>query len=270
MALLLAAVAALAVLAGVLVALAAGGDGQGASAATATSASPTPTPSPPPVWPATPARPARVWIGGDSLGGELVWGLVPLLKATATFRTGSFSKESSGICRYDYFDWRTKMTSVMKKPKPHAVVIMLGTNDTQSVWTTTGWIAYGTTTWKTAYGKRVGRLMDVTLDGGARRVYWVGMPIMRESWRNSRMRVINTVVRKQAEKRPGVRFIDIWALFTDADGRYVAKWRGGDGVHFSTAGWRRLGKRVYRSIAADWLAAASPSPAATVTGSPAP
>lgn len=211
-----------------------------------------------------------MWIGGDSLGGELVWGLVPPLQATAAFRTSSFYKESSGICRYDYFDWRVKMTSVMDKRRPHAVAIMLGTNDTQSVWTASGWIAYGTTAWKTAYGRRVGRLMDVMLDRGARRVYWVGMPIMRERWRSSRMRVINGLVRKQADKRPGVRFIDIWPLFTDSDGRYVAKWRGSDGVHFSTAGWRRLGKRVYRSIAADWLPPASPSPAASAAVSPAP
>ncbi len=51
-----------------------------------------------------------------------------------------------------------------------------------------------------------------------------------------------------------MRFIDIWALFTDADGHYVAKWRASDGVHFSRLGWQRLGKRVHRSVSADWLA----------------
>ena len=43
--------------------------------------------------------------------------------------------------------------------------------------------------------------MQTMLDGGARRIYWVGMPIMKESWRNSRMRLINKIFQKQAEKQ---------------------------------------------------------------------
>jgi len=264
-----------AVLAAVLVARAGGGDGvRSATAAGSGALSPSPTPSPPVVWVATTARPVRVWIGGDSLGGELVWGLSPFLRDAGVFRTRSFYKESSGICRYDYFHWGRKLASVMSELRPRAVVFMLGANDTQSVWTASGWITYGTAEWKTAYGQRVGRLMDTMLKAGARRVYWVGMPIMREGWRNPRMRVINGVFRAQAEKRPGVRYIDIWALFSDADGHYVAKWRGSDGVHFSLTGAQLLGKRVYRFIRSDWLPTttltAAPSPSVSASSSPSP
>jgi uncharacterized protein len=230
--------------------------------------SPSPTKPPPAVWVATAARPARIWAGGDSLGGELGWGLKPLLAAAGVFKSTFYYKESSGICRYDFFNWRTKMSSVMSRTGPDAVALMLGTNDTQSVWTSSGWIAYGSSDWKTAYARRVGTLMDTMLKGDARRIYWVGMPIMRESWRNSRMKVVNSVFRAEAKKRPGVEYIDIWALFADADGKYVARWRGSDGVHFSTDGWQRLGRRVYRAIKADWLPAATPSP--SPSGSPSP
>ena len=249
-----------------------GGGGAAGASETAARLTPTPTPSQPPpaVWVATAARPARVWVGGDSLGGELVWGLTPLLKNAGVFRATSFYKESSGICRYDFFNWRIKMSSVMSKTRPHAVAIMLGANDTQSIWTADGWITYGTTEWKSVYGKRVGYLMDLMLKGGARRVYWVGMPIMRESWRTSRMRVINAIIKRQAGRRPGVRYIDVWPLFTDADGRYVAGWRARDGVHFSTTGWQRLGKRVYRSLKADWLSAVAPTPSPTTSASASP
>lgn len=232
------------------------GAAHGAARPTSAGAAPTP----PPVWVATPARPARVWVGGDSLGGELVWGLRPLLDDAGVFETAGFYKESSGICRYDFFDWRKKMTAVTRTPKRHIVCIMLGSNDTQPVWTTAGWIPYGTAAWKTAYGRRVGKLMDLMLERGTRRVYWVGMPIMREKWRNPRMKAVNSIVRAQAGKRPGVRYINVWSLFADKKGRYVAKWRASDGVHFTRAGWQRLSARVYRSVARDWLPAPAASP----------
>jgi len=163
------------------------------------------------------------------------------------------------------------MASVMEKVRPHAVAFMIGANDTQSVWTADGWIRYGTQEWEDAYGRRVGKLMDIMLDRGARRIYWVGMPIMRDSWRNRRMRLINRICRAQAQQRSGVRYVDIWALFCDTDGHYLAKWRGSDGVHFSLSGAQRLGKRVFRFVKADWLAAdTTPSPAASSSATAAP
>ena len=48
-------------------------------------------------------------------------------------------------------------------------------------------------------------MMGTMLKGGARRVYWVGMPMMEESWRNSRMKLINKIIQKAAVEHPGVR-----------------------------------------------------------------
>ena len=81
-----------------------GGDGEPAvgEAGAGSGATTAPAPSPPPpVWAATSTRPAHVWIGGDSLAGELDWGLTPLLDDAGAFTTTAFYKGSSGICRYD-------------------------------------------------------------------------------------------------------------------------------------------------------------------------
>ena len=252
----------------------AGGSGRSGSGSSL-AATPKPTTPPPKIWVATTADPVRVWVGGDSMGGELGWGLGPLLDKAKVFKPILYYKESSGIARWDFFDWGRKMESVMATAKPAAVAIMMGTNDTQSISSTgSGWTAYGTSAWKTKYGKRVGKLMQTMLDGGARRVYWVGMPIMKESWRNSRMKLINTIIQEQAAKHPGVQYVDVWPLFTTPGGAFDPQWRGPDGVHFTVAGQDRLAKAVYAVIKKQWaphgLPSATPSPSSSGSASPSP
>jgi hypothetical protein len=266
-------VIAVVVVAAVLVVRGCGGgeseaDAGGAAVDATPSSRPTPTPTPPKVWVASAGDPVRVWVGGDSMGGELGFALKPLLQEAKAFRPVTFYKESSGICRYDFFDWQQQMESVVKAKRPHAAVIMMGTNDTQSVWKDGEWIAYGQMAWKQAYERRVGDIIDTLLDGGARRVYWVGMPIMGEDWRNSRMRLINRIFEKQAEKRPGAEYVDIWDLYTTADGSFDASLRLADGVHFTVEGQELLAERVLETIRADWLPPGSRTPGASPSPSP--
>jgi uncharacterized protein len=249
-----------------------GGDDDAAAAAgtgdkAAAGATPEPTIPPPKVWVASKTDPVRVWVGGDSMGGELGWALEPVLQDSRVFKPIIFYKESSGICRYDFFDWQRQMESVSQTAKPDAVVVMMGTNDTQSVWEDGKWIPYGDIAWKQAYEKRVGDIIDTMLDGGARRVYWVGMPIMGEGWRNSRMKLINKVFQKQAEKRPGAEYIDIWDLFTTSDGSFDPSLRLADQVHFTGEGQALLAEHVYKAIKADWLPPGS-EPSAAPEASP--
>ena len=220
---------------------AAGGTG-GAAAGATPSPSPTPTTPPPKVWVASAGDPVRVWVGGDSMGGELGWALEPVLQDARAFKPVTFYKESSGICRYDFFDWQQQIETVVKAKKPQAAVIMMGTNDTQSVWMDGDWIPYGKMAWKQAYERRVGDIIDTLLEGGARRVYWVGMPIMGEDWRNSRMRLINRIFQKQSEKRPGAEYVDIWDLYTTSDGSFDASLRLADQVHFTAEGQAAAGR----------------------------
>jgi uncharacterized protein len=229
----------------------------------------TPTTPPPKVWVASKSDPVRVWVGGDSMGGELGFALAPMLDDTGVFKPTTFYKESSGICRYDFFNWQKEIESVAQTAKPQAAVIMMGTNDTQSISQGNGtWIAYGDMAWKKAYEKRVGDIMDTLLGAGVRRVYWVGMPIMGEDWRNSRMRLINRVFQRQAEKRPGAEYVDIWGLYTNPDGSFDASLRLADQVHFTTDGQQLLAKAVDKAIKADWLPPGSEAPSESPSASP--
>jgi len=243
--------------------------------ANAAAASPSPKPTPPPeVWVASKSDPVRVWVGGDSMGGELGWAVAPMLQTTKVFKPTLYYKESSGICRWDFFDWGKQMKTVMRTARPDAVVMMMGTNDTQSVWRDGKWISYGTSEWQTAYEKRVSDMMGTMLKGGARRVYWVGMPMMKESWRNARMKLINKIIQSAAADHPGADYVDAWGLFVDSNGDYAADWRLADGVHFTVEGQQRLAKAVLKDIEKDWLPAGppspSPSPAASSSASAGP
>jgi hypothetical protein len=202
------------------------------------------------------------------MGGELGFSLEPVLRETRAFKPTTFYKESTGICRYDFYDWGKQVRRVMKADRPQAAVIMIGTNDTQSVWKDGEWIAYGQMAWKRAYEERVGEIMDTMLRGGARRVYWVGMPIMGEGWRNSRMRLINRIFEKQAEQRPGAEYIDIWGLYANADGSFDPSLRLGDQVHFTVEGQQLLADTVYKAIEQDWLPAGAATPGALPAATP--
>jgi hypothetical protein len=233
------------------------------------SASPSPAASATPeVWVATPSAPVRLWVGGDSLAGQLRWGLEPLLDEAGVVDPFFFHKTSSGICRYDFYDWGRKIELVMTRVGPDALVMMVGANDAQNAWSDGTWVPYGTAEWKAVYRERVGHLMDTMLLGGARRVYWVGAPIMKQRWRSARMQTVNAIFLQQVRSRPGVKYVGIWRLFSDDEGRYVARWRRSDGVHFSPAGWRRLARYVYGRIRRDWLPAAAPTSSATPSPSP--
>ena len=249
------------------------GSSSGRNGGDKTSAQTTPTAKattpPPKVWVASKTDPVRIWVGGDSMGGELGFALGPELQDSKVFKPVTFYKESSGICRYDFFNWQKEVESVVKTARPQAAVIMMGTNDTQSISQDNGkWIAYGDMAWKKAYEKRVGDIIDTFLAAGVRRVYWVGMPIMGEDWRNSRMRLINKVFQKQTEKRPGAEYIDIWDLYTNADGSFDTSLRLSDQVHFTTDGQALLARKVLKAIKADWLPAGSETPSESPSASP--
>ena len=73
------------------------------TAAASASPNPKPTTPSPKVWVASKSDPARVWVGGDSMAGELGWSLGPVLEKVKVFKPILYFKESSGICRWDFF-----------------------------------------------------------------------------------------------------------------------------------------------------------------------
>ena len=245
----------------------------------ATSPSPSPSgshkPKPSPTARAVPTRrqQLRLFAGGDSMGGEMAAGMVPILAKTGVVDPTSFYKVSSGLSRPDFYDWIGYWKKYAYRYK--AIVFMVGTNDGQNMTGKNGKIyQFPTDEWRAEYKRRAGEVMDIMHKAGVQRVYWVSMPIMGSANFSSIMRAINAGFRDAAKPRPWVDYVDIWKVFATKAGAYDAHWRQSDGVHFSFDGVHRLAAYVAGVVMKDWKISATPSPSAgtghSTSSSPSP
>lgn len=201
---------------------------------------PTPVPTPTPVPRALPASPEgiRLWSDGDSTSYFMTVALMAewAARGGTPVRSPDY-KISSGLWRPDFFDWPAYIQSEMATYDPDVVVFMVGANDANQV------------TSYEEYGARVGRIMDLLRRDG-RIVIWMGQPNMGRADLAASIPAVNRVFQEQAATRPWVIFVDTWALTSWSDGTYASALpdetgieqaiRGPDGVHFTTAGGRRL------------------------------
>ena len=210
----------------------------------------------------TEADPMFLWIIGDSF--MEMFG--PALRNDA-FETGVVESEVdfrfiSGLVRADYFDWPAHVRKRMPEVEADAVVVMFGGNDGQSmVWEGVE-LQPDTPEWLEVYGRLVGNMMDLLLEGGAQRIYWIGLPIMRSEAFTDRIIGFNGVYRAEADERPEVTYISSFELFQDENGEYstylrdrsgdLQTVRSPDGAHFLWPGAYRLADHVLPIIAGDW------------------
>jgi len=173
-------------------------------------------------------------------------------------------KISSGLANPGYVNWPDRLKQAMSsQPSPEAVVIFLGGNDNLSMRTPQGAVQPGQPAWRAEYARRAGEVMDIAGREGAR-VYWVGMPVVRDSDRNDSVAAINAALVEAAE-RPWVRYVDVAPLFGDVDGDYdvyrpdadgePTKVRQDDGIHLTRTGSNWVAAAVYDLILRDIHAA---------------
>jgi len=199
---------------------------------------------------ATAAVPRKVWIGGDSMAYQIRPTLEAKLRAAGVVSVPWLCKSSSGLVRTDFLNWPNTARTQLRQHHPKATVFMIGTNDSQGITVKGTVYPFGSAGWKKYYRIRVAAVMKSMLSNGAQRVYWIGMPIMRSSQFSRNMRIMNSIFSSEARKRPAVTYIDAWKLFSDSSGRYVAKWRASDGIHFNNAGVSRLAGVIVKKVRA--------------------
>jgi uncharacterized protein len=208
----------------------------------------------------SPAHPLRLWIAGDSLV------VVPgesLLRALAGNRAVKPSRKidgriATGLERPDVFNWFTAIRDEMRTARPNAVVVMFGGNDDHDFMTglpegrTIG--QFGSSSWTQEYRRRVRAVMDLVTRQSAYLV-WIGLPITHDAAQTSRFDAINTIVQKEAQRRPGrVSYVDTYFFFAGDDGGFaqyvtddagrLVKMRADDGVHFERAAGDLIAREV--------------------------
>ncbi len=205
--------------------------------------------------------PLRVHVAGDSFAEPVAVDLQRFGAATGRMAVDLDFQLGSGVSRSDYFDWPARLAVTQSSEQPEVLVFNAGGNDPQPIWTPDGWIEMGTPEWQREYARRAAAIMDAFRGRGVR-VYWIGLPVLRDVENNQVARLINTAVLAEATRRPWVRFIDIWPLFVDEAGQYADYLLGPDGaftlarqedgVHLSREGSRWVSDRLYDALRADW------------------
>ncbi len=246
---------------------------------------PKPPPGERPVRTPYKGHPMHLYIAGDSMMGLPGMALVNLSNKTRLIKPLLDYKISSGLSRPDFYNWPAQLEAQVKKFDAGAVAVMFGANDNQAVQTASGKVyQFETAGWKKEYRRRVADVIRLLFDSGAKRIYWLGQPIMPDATYNRHIKVLNEIYRSEAEKVPGVEYIDAYKLFSNASGAYaqylrdaggeMQKVREADGEHLTYAGGLRLAEAVIAAIKKEWFAgkpdakAGETSPPATASPAP--
>jgi hypothetical protein len=226
----------------------------------------TTTAKPPPAKPKakrfrpTKQRPLRVYVAGDSLSFEygLAMGRLASDDPELEMEGAVDYHVKTGLARPDVFNWPAQLDAQMKARRPDVVVFMVGGNDDQSLQSPDGHTYRDfTEPWKFEYSRRVAAVMDQVAATG-RVVVWIGIPPIRDPNRTAGYRLINALVKTQADARRDAYFVDPYPLFVDKGGNYqqylpddagnLVKMRADDGIHFERAGGDRLAAATLRLL----------------------
>jgi hypothetical protein len=194
---------------------------------------------------------------GDSLGQLLAQGMTEAMADHPEVAVLHKAHESSGLVRDDFYDWPKAIQQLLASgQKIDVAVILVGSNDHQTL--RENGVAYepGTPQWNDIYAKRVEAV--ATLFHNAKiPLLWVGLPIMKNDRFSAEMASLNDIYRDHAAKA-GATFVDVWDAFGDEDGRFstygpdvngeVVRLRSADGIHFTKAGARKLAQFVETEV----------------------
>ena len=199
---------------------------------------------------------SRVLALGDAIGGGLGAGLVRLTQDGGRFEVSIRFNEESGLVRPDVYDWTETLPKIFATNSYDVMVVLLGSNDRQTIRTANERLGFGTPAWIDVYKTRLKGFLDGLTASGAR-VYWISIPPMADAGYDKDLQLISSLQRQQVEAR-GFTYLDFRAQFSNPDGSYtdtgrdetgtIRKLRGKDGVSFFKAGNNKLAQLVLQAI----------------------
>jgi hypothetical protein len=207
----------------------------------------------------TAAAPLKLFVTGDSM----IEFMAPKLIAAggAAVSGSSEVKYGTGLVRDDFFDWPAHARTVLAARAPEAVIMQMGGNDGQNIQLASGPILQaGSSEWTAEYQRRAVVMMQILTGGGARHVYWIGMPPAKSARLFRIYSALNSALAGAATAVPGVTFVDIWRDFAPAghytdflpvNGRSVLV-RARDGIHVNREGAALIARRLHAILDHDW------------------
>jgi hypothetical protein len=194
---------------------------------------------------------------GDSLAEMLAQGLTEAFESHPEVAILRQSKDNSGLVRDDFFDWVKAAKELAEgSQKIDFAVMMIGSNDRQTLHDANGSYEVLSPEWQAAYTQRIETIAAAFRDKKIPLI-WVGLPVLKSEKLSADALAFNELYRAYAEKA-GATYIDVWEAFCDESGQYSAagpdingqtvRLRAADGIHFTKAGARKLAHFVEPEI----------------------
>lgn len=219
--------------------------------------------------PAEAAAPTTfVLVMGDNLAEWLAYGLGPAFEDVPELGIIDRSRLGSGLSRPDVHDWAKAVPETLAGiAKIDFIVMLIGSNDRQAIRLERETVDPEDERWRGLYVERVDQVMQAMKARGVP-VYWVGVPPLRGQRLSTHMQLLNAIYKERAE-RNGVTFVDVWNGFVDEHGNYtqfgpdfagqIRRLRTADGVHFTTAGGRKLALFLEQELRRDLVGRITPA-----------
>ncbi len=199
-------------------------------------------------------EPTTVLLVGDSMmAAYLASAIAQGLAGDPQVRIVQAHREATGLARPDVFDWPSVVPDLLQAHQPRLIVCTFGGNDAQRVRASGGVLEYGGDAWDELYHGRV-RAMMQALAGTDADVLWLGLPPMRATRYDRRMRHLNTIFADEARQLARVTFQETASAVGDESGEFAAyrrdpdgtlvRARMEDGVHYASGGAQAVAARV--------------------------
>ncbi|MCB8839574.1 SGNH family hydrolase [Aurantimonas sp. VKM B-3413] len=197
-----------------------------------------------------------VLVVGDFLAASLASGLEDVYADNDMVDIEARTDGSSGLVRDDHYDWPEKLGPIMDEEKPDVLVVMLGSNDRQTISEGSQSMTLRSDGWTKEYEKRIAEIAKIAQTKKVPLV-WVGLPSFKFDRMSEDMIFFNDLYRKAATEVSG-QFVDIWDGFVDAEGGFIytgpgvngqtVQLRNSDGITMTDAGDEKLAFFAQKAI----------------------
>lgn len=206
----------------------------------------------------------RALVLGDGLAEGLLGGLIESMAGEPRLQFQRKHRPIGSLVRNEIEDEIRGLDEAVTKDRVHVAIIMLGLNDRGGIRAPNGRRhQIGSDEWRALYGARIDRVVKALRRRNVS-VYWIGLPIMRNKEFNDDIEAMNDVYRERAGAN-SARYVDIFSQSADENGGFAergpdiagkpAKLREGDGVTFTSAGYRKLAFFIERDLKRDMTTA---------------
>ena len=163
----------------------------------------------------------------------------------------------SGLSKNFPVDWATLPATQVKRARPAATVVFLGTNEGWPMTTPSGTkVPCCGEPWIAEYARRAAAAMKTYVRAGSGAVAWLTVPAARDPKRKATTDAVNAALARAAAGKDRVVLVDTAALMTPGgvyrdtmiDGGRTVDVRETDGIHLSADGAKIATRAVTRAL----------------------